>query len=96
MNRTDFASHPPRGTFRHLGARHLLVLALLAWSGGCAVEDPIARLRGADGGTDTFSTDDDASLLFGEEGLELALPDCAEVDADSGVACDDAGTPGVP
>lgn len=88
MNRTDFASHAPRRTFRHL-----LVLALLAWSGGCAVEDPIARLRVADGGTGTFSTDDDASLLFGEEGLERVLPDCVEVDADSGVACEDVGGP---
>ncbi|WNZ61367.1 hypothetical protein QEG98_36730 [Myxococcus sp. MxC21-1] len=93
MNRTDFTSHAPRGTFRHL-----LVLALLAWSGGCAVEDPIARLRVADGGTGTFSTDDDEALLLGEEDLELALPDCAEVepDAGSGAACEDAGTPDVP
>ncbi|NVJ04579.1 hypothetical protein HUW63_04880 [Myxococcus sp. AM001] len=91
-NRTDFASHTPRGPFRHL-----LVLALLAWSAGCAVEDPIARLRGADSGTGTFSTDDEA-LLLGEDSLELVLPDCveAEPEGDSGVACEDAGTPDVP
>ncbi|NOJ80255.1 hypothetical protein [Myxococcus xanthus] len=93
MNRTVFTSHAPRGMFRNL-----LVLALLAWSGGCAVEDPVARLRVADGGTGTFSTDDDEALLLGEEGLELALPDCAEVEPDAGsrMACEDAGTQDVP
>ena len=94
MNRTDSAPPVLRGTFRHL-----LILALLAWSGGCAVEDPIARLRVVDSGTGTsFSTDDDEALLLGEDSWELAPPDCAEAEqeVDSGVACEDAGTPDVP
>ncbi|AEI64628.1 hypothetical protein [Corallococcus macrosporus] len=73
-----------------LHTRHLFVLALLAWGGGCAVEDPVARLRISDSGTGSFATDEAMAL----EAYEAFL-DCerAAQDADSGVGCEDAGTP---
>ncbi len=80
---------------------HLLVVSLLAWGAGCAVEDPVAKLRGTDAGTGSFSSDDEEALLEAD-GLEWAPgdapPDCEHsgTEPDSGVACEDAGTPGAP
>ncbi|MFP2956887.1 hypothetical protein ACLEPN_03400 [Myxococcus sp. 1LA] len=77
---------------KRLRTRHLFALALLAWGGGCAVEDPVARLRLADSGTGPLSTDDELALEAYEAFLDCEL---AARDPDSGVSCEDAGTPDV-
>ena len=88
-------------TLSRRAVRPWLIVSLVAWSGGCAVEDPVAKLRGFDGGSGSFSSDDEEALLAAE-GLWLepgeVPPDCVPPGAepDSGVACEDAGTPGVP
>ncbi|WP_426755100.1 hypothetical protein [Myxococcus sp. Y35] len=100
MSSTVLASHARRGRAQSLGVTHLFVLALLSVSGGCAVEDPVARLRNTDGGTGSFSSEDEA--LRGEEGLWLGPedvpPDCVYdgMAPDSGTGCEDAGTPDAP
>ncbi len=96
MIRSILASRPLLERPRSLGARHLLVLALVAVGGGCAVEDPVARLRSIDGGTGSFSSDDEA--LLEEEGLWLGPEDCVPTGTEPGPggACEDAGTPDAP
>ncbi|WP_044890518.1 hypothetical protein [Myxococcus hansupus] len=96
MSRTVFAAQALRGGARW-SVKQLLVVSLAAWGGGCAVEDPVARLRGADAGTGSFSDEDEEAQGVWLESGDVP-PDCVPPDAepDSGVVCEDAGTPDVP
>ncbi len=89
MNRT---SNVPSFCFRwcpSIGPRGFLLAGLLAFVGGCSVEDPVARIITLDAGSGPLFIGDEApeaEWLPDEEG---ALPDCAPGAPDSGVPCAD-------
>ncbi|NMO21231.1 hypothetical protein HPC49_44085 [Pyxidicoccus fallax] len=63
------------------GSRVWLLVGLLAWAGGCAVEDPVASFNNVDGGSGPQSTGD------GGPSEEGAPPDCAPEVPDAGTPC---------